>query len=144
MNENPGKACLDLATRFWAERDIAVMKACLRDYKAYRERGGPEPIIAGVRGDIVARNLKMRSGGRRIQKEAGEHFEVYAIGICSASICTNAPIDAAVERMNAENPTGISSRWTISPDGTFKSGQPNGCPCDAHRIPGARHWLLNC
>lgn len=70
-------------------------------------------------------------------------FTPYAVGICSASVCTSLPIDEAVARMNEECPTGIESKWALSNDTHFRGGAENGCPCtdspETHR-----HWLLNC
>lgn len=44
---------------------------------------------------------------------------------------------------DANHPTGISSKWSISKDKTFHSGEPNPCPCDQH--PDKRlHYLLTC
>lgn len=76
--------------------------------------------------------------------EPAPHFELYALGICSASVCSNLPIERVIERMNAESPTGIASPWALSTDATFSDGTtPNGCACQANHAPGARHWLLS-
>lgn len=70
---------------------------------------------------------------------------VYANGLCSCSIC--APKAWTPERIEEEvntiNPTGISSRWKISSDTKFHTGQPMPCPCND---PGAErlHWLMEC
>jgi hypothetical protein len=69
-------------------------------------------------------------------------FEVYSVGIVCASLCTSLPIDQATERLNAEIPTGLSSKWTLSEDKTFASGQLNGCDCPDHS--GNKHYLFNC
>ena len=69
-------------------------------------------------------------------------FEAYSIGICAASVCTSLPVDKAVEKMNATNPTGISSPWSLSEDKTFHGGGQNGCACPDHE--GNKHWLLVC
>ncbi len=66
-------------------------------------------------------------------------------GVVAMSVCC--PRDwsrDAVERVaNAKNPTGISSRWTISADECFSDGAENGCACD--QTPAdRRHWLLTC
>jgi hypothetical protein len=70
-------------------------------------------------------------------------FQAYAVGICTASVCTALTDEQTVERMNAEHPTGIDSPWAISTDPTFASGEPNPTPCedmaDTHR-----HILFNC
>lgn len=68
----------------------------------------------------------------------------YATGICNTSVC--AAIDLAPEEVerevNAIHPTGISSQWRISGD-TFRTGQPNPCPCGTDP-ESRRHWLLEC
>jgi hypothetical protein len=70
---------------------------------------------------------------------------VMGVGICAMSVCAKKDVATeTIERQaNAEHPTGISSRWEISDDETFATGQPNPCPCEAE--PDARvHYLLNC
>lgn len=69
-------------------------------------------------------------------------FEAYSIGIVHASICTSLEVDDAVDRMNLEHPTMISSPWSLSDDKTFSSGEANGCDCPDH--PGNKHYLLSC
>ena len=70
--------------------------------------------------------------------------EVYAVGPLTASCCApKAMKRAAVERaVNAQYPTGIRSRWTISKDKTFRTGEPHPkvCENDSDR----RHYLLHC
>ena len=70
-------------------------------------------------------------------------FEAYGIGLCSASVCTSLSVDEAVVKMNEENPTGISSNWSLSADTHFHGGTyTNGCDCPDY--PGNKHYLLNC
>jgi hypothetical protein len=65
-----------------------------------------------------------------IDLSTGAHdFEAYVVGIVSASACTSLPDDEAAARMNAVNPTDISSRWEIADDETFGDGTPHPCPC---------------
>lgn len=71
-----------------------------------------------------------------------EDFEVYSIGLCFSSVCTSLTPAEAEVRMNAEQPTGISSPWKISPRKTFASGHPN--PCDCRERPGHKHYLFEC
>lgn len=70
-------------------------------------------------------------------------FEVYALGIMYASVCTSLEDDEAIEALNRFYPTGIRSKWQVSRDEKFYSGQPNPCPCeknpDTHR-----HILFEC
>jgi hypothetical protein len=70
-------------------------------------------------------------------------FEAYSVGICQASVCTSLSLRQAMKRLNAEHPTGIRSKWRISSDATFATGQKNGCPCDAHPATH-RHYLFTC
>jgi hypothetical protein len=67
----------------------------------------------------------------------------YKIGLCFASVCA---LDASPEEiedsLNRSHPTGIASRWTISHDATFASGEPNPCVCNDD--PSRLHWLLSC
>lgn len=68
----------------------------------------------------------------------------YSIGIVAMSVCvTNKSTKEEIEDWaNKENPTGISSKWTISTE-DFQSGEPNPCPCNRH--PKTRkHYLLTC
>lgn len=70
-------------------------------------------------------------------------FRPYAIGVCSASVCTSLTDEQATAQLNETNPTGIASPWALSADPTFKTGQLNPRPCDdwpdTHR-----HILFNC
>lgn len=69
-------------------------------------------------------------------------FTAYAVGFVFASVCTSLTDQEATERLNAEHPTGIGSRWFIAPE-AFLSGDPNGCPCD--QWPAThRHILFAC
>lgn len=69
---------------------------------------------------------------------------VYALGLVSCSACvpkdwSRDQIESAV---NAEHPTGIRNKWSISEDKTFKTGAPMPKPCEDD--PEKMHWLLNC
>lgn len=70
-------------------------------------------------------------------------FEAYSVGICCASVCTSLSLREAMRRLNAEHPTGITSKWRPSADETFRGGQKNPCPCDMHPATH-RHYLFNC
>ena len=60
-------------------------------------------------------------------------FEILHIGVCQAVICTRLPIEEATNRLNAESPTGISSKWALGrgltscPDGQGKTHYPFFC-----------------
>lgn len=72
-----------------------------------------------------------------------EEFEAYTVGLVSMSICTNIESRKKIEEIaNIEEPTGISSRWEISPDEIFASGQSNPCPCE--QKSGFKHYLMHC
>ncbi len=69
-------------------------------------------------------------------------FEAYSVGIVSASVCTSLTVKEATELLNDEHPTGISSKWSLSKDKTFRTGQTNGCNCPDYA--GNKHYLFNC
>ncbi len=70
-------------------------------------------------------------------------FEIYRVGLCRMSLCTGIKSIAAIEaRANAEYPTGIQSRWKLSKDTTFATGEPNPCPCNNGGY--RKHYLLSC
>ena len=77
-------------------------------------------------------------------RRADNSIEVYAVGLCCASVCAPASLPRGdVETMvNIMEPTGIGSGWQISEHATFKGGEPNPCPCQHN--PERQHWLLNC
>lgn len=70
-----------------------------------------------------------------------EHFEVYAIGLVCASVCTNLSIREATKRLNIQHPTGISSQWRKSTD-NFSDGSLNPHFCEQNG--GYKHYLFNC
>ena len=69
---------------------------------------------------------------------------VYAAGLISMSVCaaSTATREEIENAVNASHPTGISSRWQISDDTTFASGEPMPAPCDQE--PDRQHWLVSC
>jgi len=70
-------------------------------------------------------------------------FEAYAVGIISASVCTSLPLEEAMKRLNEQEPLDGGLRWEKSTDKTFKSGQPNPCPCEQNPKTH-KHYLFNC
>ncbi len=70
--------------------------------------------------------------------------EIYSNGIVSCSVCaptTMSREDVEVE-VNARNPSGIRSSWSISKDEKFATGETNPAPCDDS---DARvHYLMEC
>jgi hypothetical protein len=51
-------------------------------------------------------------------------------------------VEEVVNAINLQNPTGISSKWQISENEKFRSGEPNPCVCE--RDPDRRHYLMVC
>jgi hypothetical protein len=74
------------------------------------------------------------------------NVNIYSIGMCCCSVCTDAKDDELEEltkKVNEISPTGIESKWRISEDKTFKDGiNPNPSPCE--KISIRRHFLFNC
>lgn len=69
----------------------------------------------------------------------------YSIGIITMSVCAdkNVSIEEIEEHINLVHPTGINTRWQLSKDKYFASGETNPCNCDQN--PNTRkHYLLNC
>lgn len=73
-----------------------------------------------------------------------EEVHIYASGLCHTSAC--APMtfngEQVAEAVNAKLPTGLDHGWSISPDETFRTGQPNPCQCE--QASDRMHWLLVC
>jgi hypothetical protein len=72
-------------------------------------------------------------------------FSVYSTGVCRASVCAdkNLSLKELTERLNVSHPTGIQSKWKLSKDPTFASGETNPCPCEQY--PETRlHYLFDC
>ena len=70
---------------------------------------------------------------------------IYAQGLVHCSVCAPKHFTASeVEKaVNRQLPTGISSRWEVSDDKTFVTGEENGGI--VHCSKGeTRHWLLSC
>lgn len=71
-------------------------------------------------------------------------IEIYSHGIIACSVC--APKRLArrtVERVvNELNPTGIATKWKISKDEKFRTGQTNPCVCEDD--PKRLHYLMEC
>lgn len=67
-------------------------------------------------------------------------FEVYALGLCYASVC--APKDMPREEVEMRTqwaaPTGIGEGWKVA-DEPFSGGEAN-----PHDRSCGRHWLLVC
>lgn len=68
--------------------------------------------------------------------------EIYAHGLCHASVCSALPVDE-VKAVMAAYPTGISSHWEISENTEFANGQPHPCPCE-QKPTTHTHYLFSC
>lgn len=69
--------------------------------------------------------------------------EIYAVGMVSLSVCSVLPPDETEKKVNEIYPTGISSQWQLSSDETFRTGEPNPCPCEQHPTT-RKHYLMEC
>jgi len=94
-----------------------------------------DAVLAEARKLVPAR--AERGGGYMID------FEAYSIGIVCASVCSRLSKEDTKERMNRENPTGLEHGWDFCKDKTFKTGQPNPCPCE-DEPETHKHYLFNC
>jgi hypothetical protein len=70
-------------------------------------------------------------------------FIVYDLGIVYAAVCTSLTEAETVARVNEQYPTGIDSRWEISKQPNFATGEPHPCPCEKLPITH-KHYLLSC
>ncbi|MEU9891054.1 hypothetical protein [Sphaerisporangium sp. NPDC051011] len=68
-------------------------------------------------------------------------FRVYSVGLVHAAACTSLTDEEAATRLNAEHPTGITSRWQVADQ--LADGEPKGASC--HDLPDThRHVLFIC
>ena len=70
-----------------------------------------------------------------------DKFDVYAIGIVCASVCSNMSADETAGRLNREHPTGIGSQWQYSGD-SFADGAANPHTCEEDSE--CQHYLFKC
>lgn len=80
-----------------------------------------------------------------VPETAATHdVQIMAWGLVYLTTC--APADTPANVLEAEadrqHPTGLEHGWRISADESFKSGQPNPCPCE--QVDGRQHTLLEC
>ena len=71
-----------------------------------------------------------------------EDFTVYSDGIVHCSVCSALSPEETTAKLNAEHPTGITSRWEIA-DEPFATGEPNPCPCKENPETH-KHYLFVC
>ena len=71
-----------------------------------------------------------------------DYFEVYSVGLCYLSVCTDIKDNDIIElKANAMYPTGIRSRWHMA-SRMFNDGSPNPHPCE--QDSSHTHYLLEC
>lgn len=70
---------------------------------------------------------------------------IYSEGICSLSVCVNKnfTVKQITDEINKIHPTGIKSKWSLSKNKTFRTGELNGCECNEHPTK-RKHYLFNC
>lgn len=71
-------------------------------------------------------------------------IDFYAVGLINMSACASkeASKDQIEKEANKQHPTGITHKWKISEDKTFKTGEIIPHQCET--IKSNQHWLLNC
>lgn len=69
-------------------------------------------------------------------------IDIYTFGLISLSVCTDESDEDLVVSVNEMHPTGITSKWAISKDPKFRTGESNPCPCE--QDPSRRHVLMVC
>ena len=72
------------------------------------------------------------------------HVDIYSNGICYCSVCAPIamPVGEVEELTNLQNPTGTKSKWMLSDDEKFRTGEQNPHPCD--QVDSCQHWLMVC
>lgn len=76
------------------------------------------------------------------KKKSEAVFEVYREGLCFMSVCTDMTPEEAETFAQTVRPSGTKRGWKLSEDKTFRTGEPNPCPCEKHT--GRIHILLDC
>jgi hypothetical protein len=73
-----------------------------------------------------------------------KNIEIISMGICSASICADEKLSVKeiTNLLNESYPTGISSKWALSKDKTFRTGEKMPCSCEKNK--DRKHYLFNC
>ena len=80
--------------------------------------------------------------GQAYKDAQGPDFQVYSEGLFVTSVCSSLDQEATVARM-ATIPSGIRAGWVLSEDETFRTGEPNPCPCE-DKPETHMHYLFNC
>lgn len=69
-------------------------------------------------------------------------FEIYARGPIYCSVCTDiANVDEITDKVNLQNPTGISSKWRLAKE-PFNDGTANPHACE--QSSNKKHYLFTC
>lgn len=69
-----------------------------------------------------------------------KNFDVIAVGLFYASVCTSLDNEAARKELESQAPCGTSKGWTVSDDKFFADGTPHPCQCPD--CPSNRHILF--
>jgi hypothetical protein len=77
-----------------------------------------------------------------VRGERAPFFDAYAVGLVSASVCTDLPLDEATAWLNEQYPTGLRHGWTPAEEATFADGRPQPGPCES--APARTHYLFHC
>lgn len=95
--------------------------------------------------DSLLRKQAKRNNRQMPEKRMPDSYKLYcyAEGICCSSVCTSLEPKEAERVMNQLYPTGIGSKWKISKDKTFKTGEANGCACE-DKPETHKHYLFVC
>lgn len=104
-----------------------------------------------LKGTIIQLSTALKFPDKFIElnaKEIDDSMEEiipYSVGLCFASVCALKGVSIAkiTSELNSQFPTGIRSKWKLSKNKKFNSGETNPCNCD--RFPETRtHYLFNC
>lgn len=66
----------------------------------------------------------------------------YAVGLMTASVCTNGTFENAQRVLDESHPTGLDHGWTLSTD-VFRGHSSNTVPCNQNPTTHV-HYLLEC
>lgn len=86
---------------------------------------------------------KPRKTANPVPGMEGKTWEnITGISFINISVCTNVERDKVAEVTNIMEPTGIRSKWVLSEDEKFASGEKNPSPCPDGN--DCIHYLLHC
>ena len=121
-------------------------------YRAYSfdavefERNWPETSKAfGAEGDENASaKIILDKATEILNRDPDPKVVVYGTGLDTYSVCVPKGLSRVEveDLVNRVNPTGIASRWTVSTDKRFATGETNPCPCE--HTAERTHYLMSC